>query len=139
MGHTCFRMMFGDWDWDPIERVRRSYAYFWFMLFILIIVIILLNMLLAIVIDSYLKVKHRASDAITLPRQCNEMWRRYWATRKKQRMRLNELYDLFLEEGQKLGYSEKDLLDPEKKTEPVTSQSLKQKGVLDNQVERTIA
>lgn len=50
---TCFRAMFGDFDWDELRLVGRSDAFLWFLPFMVIIVLVLLNMLIAIVMDAY--------------------------------------------------------------------------------------
>merc|ERR1719277_2932206 len=76
--HTCFRTMFGDWDWESMEQVRRSIAMVWFSIFMLLMVMILLNMLLAIIMENYMKVKQKISDpalAVPLGKQMQEMYR----------------------------------------------------------------
>lgn len=50
---TCFRAMFGDFDWDELRQVGRFDAFMWFLPFMILIVLILLNMLIAIVMDAY--------------------------------------------------------------------------------------
>lgn len=50
---TCFRAMFGDFDWDELREVGRLDAFLWFLPFMVLIVLILLNMLIAIVMDAY--------------------------------------------------------------------------------------
>lgn len=97
--HSCFRMMFGDWDWAPMERVNRLYAVVWFGLFMVLVVIILLNMMLAIIMDNYLSVKKQSGKAITLGKQISEMWRRRQMSRRKERVRLNDIWDAFEEQG----------------------------------------
>merc|ERR1719199_2277029 len=51
--HSCFRAMFGDWDWDAMKEIGFVKAQTWFLGFQFIMVLILLNMLLAIVMDAY--------------------------------------------------------------------------------------
>eukprot|EP00930_Biecheleria_cincta_P084570 TRINITY_DN74018_c0_g1_i1.p1 TRINITY_DN74018_c0_g1~~TRINITY_DN74018_c0_g1_i1.p1 ORF type:complete len:868 (+),score=157.24 TRINITY_DN74018_c0_g1_i1:78-2681(+) len=93
--HSCFRMMFGDWDWAPMERVNRLYAVVWFVVFMVLVVIILLNMMLAIIMDNYMSVKKHSGKAVTLGRQIAEMWRRRQMLRRKERVKLNDIWDAF--------------------------------------------
>jgi len=93
---TSARMMFGDWDWEPVEKISRGGSYFWFTLFMIFIVIILLNMLLAIIMDNYMNVKKRSASAQSLSAQANEMWRRRQMLKRKERVRLNDIWDAFL-------------------------------------------
>merc|ERR1712228_1102037 len=39
---TCFRVMFGDWDWVAMKEIGLSQAMLWFWLFNLMIAVILL-------------------------------------------------------------------------------------------------
>eukprot|EP00418_Pyrodinium_bahamense_P061581 CAMPEP_0179169022 /NCGR_PEP_ID=MMETSP0796-20121207/83164_1 /TAXON_ID=73915 /ORGANISM="Pyrodinium bahamense, Strain pbaha01" /LENGTH=466 /DNA_ID=CAMNT_0020871817 /DNA_START=1 /DNA_END=1401 /DNA_ORIENTATION=+ len=97
--HSCFRMMFGDWDWQPMEEVWRIMAMLWFWLFMLLLVFILLNMLLAIVMDNYMNVKKRSSSAITLGDQIQSMWRRRKQTLRKERVKLTDILQWFTEDA----------------------------------------
>jgi len=59
----------------------------------------LLNMLLAIIMENYMKVKKKMSDpvlAVPLGRQIQEMWRRRQQYKQGKRVRLNDIYDAFL-------------------------------------------
>lgn len=94
--HSCFRAMFGDWDWDKMKEIGFVKAQIWFWLFMMIMVLILLNMLLAIVMDAYTEVKGKASTAVTLPGQIKEMQRRRTQYKRGERVKLNEIYDVFL-------------------------------------------
>jgi len=97
--HTCFRMMFGDWEWDSMAKVRRNVAMLWFAIFNVLMVMILLNMLLAIIMENYMKVKQKISDpalAPSLRRQTQELYRRRQQYKAGQRVRLNDIYDAFL-------------------------------------------
>jgi len=51
--NTCFRIMFGDFDWDSLREVGRLDAFMWLVPFILLVVMLLLNMVIAIVMDAY--------------------------------------------------------------------------------------
>jgi len=97
--NTCFRMMFGDWDWDSLDKVRRTVAMVWFSAVMLLMVLILLNMLLAIIMDNYMKVKQKISDpslAPSLMKQIQEMVRRRQQYKAGKRVRLNDIYATFL-------------------------------------------
>merc|ERR1719379_15365 len=89
-------MMVFDYDWEDMREVRRTAAMFVLTLYIGIIVIILLNMLLAIIMDAYTIVKRNMRHAVTLSRQVQEMWRRWRMTRRKERVRLNDIWDALL-------------------------------------------
>lgn len=106
--HTCFRAMFGDWDWDAMQEVGRILAGIWFWIFMLVMVVILLNMLLAILMDAYGEVKQHAGNAVTLQRQISEMIRRRKMFKRGERVRLNDIWDCFFKE---IG-DEKEMLDP---------------------------
>jgi len=77
-------------------------------------VVILLNMLLAILMDAYAIAKHKAGMAQTLMRQVSELMRRRRQTQDKQRVRLNDIYDVFFEEYG----NEKDMLSDNRKVKP---------------------
>jgi len=94
--HSCFRAMFGDWDWDKMKEIGFFKAQIWFWLFMVVMVLLLLNMLLAIVMDAYTEVKGKASNAATLPGQIQEMHRRRKQYKRGERVKLNEIYDVFL-------------------------------------------
>ena len=97
--HSAFRMMFGDWDWMPMERVTRTGAYLWFTMFMVLVVIILLNMLLAIILDNYMDVKRVSASADSLGAQIQEMYRRRKMLKRKERVRLNDIWDSFVAEA----------------------------------------
>jgi len=94
--HTSFRMMFGDWDWEAMEKINPVYAAGWFVAFMLVNYLILLNMLVAIMIDNYMKVKKKAEDAITVQKQLQEMWRRRQMYKRHERVRLEDIWEAFL-------------------------------------------
>eukprot|EP00929_Paragymnodinium_shiwhaense_P069138 TRINITY_DN34876_c0_g1_i1.p1 TRINITY_DN34876_c0_g1~~TRINITY_DN34876_c0_g1_i1.p1 ORF type:complete len:1121 (-),score=345.02 TRINITY_DN34876_c0_g1_i1:157-3519(-) len=63
---TCFRIMLGDFDWEEMRQVGRLNAFMWLLPFTFLIVMVLLNMLIAIVMDTYNNVKDRAEHADSL-------------------------------------------------------------------------
>jgi len=95
---TLFRMLFGDWDYKQMELVGLLNCASWFWAFILILFLILLNILLAILMESYADVKAHAVNQTTLKDQISEMVRRYRQTQKKARVRLNEVWKAFFKQ-----------------------------------------
>ncbi len=59
-----------------MQEVGRRLAGVWFWIFMLVMVVILLNMLLAILMDTYTEAKQNAGNAQTLQKQISEMIRR---------------------------------------------------------------
>ncbi|CAJ1413661.1 unnamed protein product, partial [Effrenium voratum] len=95
--HSSFRMMFGDWEWGPMEEVSRAGAYLWFTMFMVLVVIILLNMLLAIILDNYMDVKKISASAQTLGQQMQEMRRRRQMQKAQERVKLSDVWRLFVD------------------------------------------
>ena len=83
----------------PMERVSRTGAYLWFTMFMVLVVIILLNMLLAIILDNYMDVKRVSASADSLGAQMTEMYRRRKMLKRKERVRLNDIWDSFVAEA----------------------------------------
>lgn len=95
---TCFRLMFGQWDYEMMKYVGLVNAGMWFWLFVLIIMVLLLNMLLAILMDAYAEVKSSVindPNSQTLYDQVNGMMRRRRQFQAKQRVRLNDIWDAY--------------------------------------------
>jgi len=67
----------------------------WFCLVQLIIVLIMLNMLLAIIMESYMTVKSGSSKAVSLIKQIQDMKRRRQMNMKGERVKLNKIYETF--------------------------------------------
>lgn len=132
--HSCFLMMFGDWDWKPMEEVWRFAALLWFWLFMTLLVVILLNMLVAIVMDNYMNVKKGSADAITLGGQIHSMWRRYKQNKRKERVRLNDILQYFLQDA---GGSDKAMMSDDRKIMP-SFLLHNVKGIPQDQARRTL-
>mmetsp|Transcript_7419 Transcript_7419/g.16971 ORF Transcript_7419/g.16971 Transcript_7419/m.16971 type:complete len:897 (+) Transcript_7419:48-2738(+) len=76
--HSTFRMMLGDFDWEPMYSVGRPQAYLWFWCFMWLVNLTMLNMLLAIIMDVYTDVKGSiGSGAETLWSQTIEILHRW--------------------------------------------------------------
>jgi len=91
---TCFRGLFGDWEYKKMREVGLLACALWFWSFMLLLFMLLLNMLLAIVMEAYGDVKS-TTEGLTLPKQVSEMVRRYRQTRRGDRVRLNDIWDAF--------------------------------------------
>jgi len=129
---SCFRLMFGDWDWYSMSQVGREMAMVWFWMFNMIITIILLNMLLAILMDAYTEVKEALSSAQTLPTQVSEMIRRHRQSKAKQRVKLNDIWDAFFAVYQ----DQKSMLNSKENITPADIQRIVE-GIPKNQAKRT--
>lgn len=63
---TLFRCMVGDFDFEAMEVAGRTFAYFFFSTFMLLVVMVMFSMLIAIIMDVYMKIKKKLETAITL-------------------------------------------------------------------------
>jgi len=59
---TCFRIMLGDFDWEQLGEEHPLTAGFWFWTYIIVMMMLILNMLMAIIMDTYTEVKADASE-----------------------------------------------------------------------------
>jgi len=96
--NSCFRAMFGDWNFDEMMEIGLIKAQIWFWIFMLIMVLILLNMLLAVIMDAYKEEKARTKTAQTLANQTYDIYRRWRQFKRGERVRLNDIWDVFCEE-----------------------------------------
>merc|ERR1712151_574841 len=130
---SCFRTMFGDWDWPALEEVGREFAMVWFWLFCMVVSVILLNMLLAILMDAYNEVHEELSSAQTLPTQMSELIRRHRQSKRKERVKLNDIWDA-------LAKNHKDEKTMLKSTEPITPAYIENAvpGIPKSQAKRTL-
>lgn len=133
---SSFRAMFGDWDWPSMEKVGagRLIASMWMWTFQIIVVVLLVNMLLAIILDAYSEVKSRMSLMTTLDAQISEMLRRRRQSLNKERVRLSEVWNAYLEKygDEKLMLSSREIITPEDVMERV-------QGIGKSQAKRTLA
>merc|ERR1719316_553544 len=70
-------VILGEFEWEDMREVGRGVAGVWFVTFNFLVVIIMLNMLLSIVMDTYMEVKGQTGGAETLISQARETFRRY--------------------------------------------------------------
>merc|ERR1719321_2629992 len=79
---STFRVLMGDFDVDSMYAVDSMMAQLWFLLFNVIVLLILLNMLLAIVMETYSEVKgEQGSDTPTIVKQAFSTYRQLNDTR----------------------------------------------------------
>jgi hypothetical protein len=108
--HSCFLVMFGDWNYDDLTEIGRIKASMYFWMFMVVVVLVLQNIMLAILMDSYGNVKAATADANPIQTQIYTQWRRWKEAKSKTRVRLNDIYDGLLTN---LGYSEAGMLASE--------------------------
>jgi len=65
--NTCFRMMFGDFEWDEMQIAGRLDSFVWFVPFEVLVTLLMINMIMAIVMDAYSEVANSTdSDSLWL-------------------------------------------------------------------------
>lgn len=62
----CFLLLLGDMDFDTMREAGRELAATWLCIFCVFVTLLLMNMLLAIVMDTYSDVKSSSTSAVTL-------------------------------------------------------------------------
>eukprot|EP00746_Dinoflagellata_sp_MGD_P156884 gnl/MRDRNA2_/MRDRNA2_86009_c1_seq3.p1 gnl/MRDRNA2_/MRDRNA2_86009_c1~~gnl/MRDRNA2_/MRDRNA2_86009_c1_seq3.p1 ORF type:complete len:831 (+),score=138.17 gnl/MRDRNA2_/MRDRNA2_86009_c1_seq3:75-2567(+) len=75
--NTCFLVLMGDFDYEAMFREARGLGSLWFWLFQIVLVLLMLNMLLAIIMDTYTEVKGKNNNTETLPEQVLAIFRRW--------------------------------------------------------------
>merc|ERR1719281_1684250 len=85
---SAFRVLEGEFKWDEMQNVGRFPAALWVVLFSVVIGYIMLNMLLAIIMDTYMQVKGRVGHCETLWSQAQEIYRRYRQLKRGERVSL---------------------------------------------------
>lgn len=94
--HSCFMAMLGSWDWEEMKGIGLIRAFLWLFAFMLIMVMLLLNMLLAIIMESYSQVKVLAENEPSLGMQIQNMIRRFQQNRRGERVRLKDIWAALL-------------------------------------------
>jgi len=79
---SCFQVLMGNFEMETFNAVGRLMAFLWFMSFMCLILLVMMNMLLAIVMDTYSEVKGSIEGSTTLFEQSNELFRRWKLKRK---------------------------------------------------------
>jgi hypothetical protein len=62
----CFRILLGDFDWGEMSKEHPVTAFLWFFLNMILMNLLMLNMLMAIIMDTYSEVKADASSSKVL-------------------------------------------------------------------------
>lgn len=78
---SALRFILGDYDFIELQEVGRTEAGIWIWSFNILIVNIMLNMLIAIVMDSYVEVKAELANTETLWSQTIESYNRWKGSR----------------------------------------------------------
>ena len=89
---TCLFVLMGEFDWEEMQVIGDDLAFGWLFLFFFLIVLLSLNMLLAIVFDTYNTVREDIPhDCETLWSQSYEIGRRLWNLARGRRVSLNHI------------------------------------------------
>merc|ERR1719482_888330 len=89
---TTALIVMGDVDWSELERIGRGPALIWLITFTIVIVLLMLNMLLAIIFETYSEVRSKiGSHAETLVSQLLEIVRRRRAQRRGDQLSLSKI------------------------------------------------
>ncbi|KAF4654863.1 hypothetical protein FOL47_009714, partial [Perkinsus chesapeaki] len=78
--NTAFLFLMGDFSFKPMSEVAPISAAVWFWVFMILVFLVMLNMLLAIVMDTYTNVKEaaKAADSVPLPEKLLQSERWSW-------------------------------------------------------------
>jgi hypothetical protein len=116
--HTCFLVMMGDWDYEELVEVGRLKASVWFWMFQIIVVLVLQNIMLAILMEAYTRVKFESENSISLWDNINKIRRRWIQARKGQRVRLNDIWDALKKQEEAAGGTDETMLVSEERVLP---------------------
>jgi len=89
--YMCFNILFGDFNFGDMALVSRPSAFIWFWSYIMLVCIILLNMLLAIILDTYAEVKASGGQSMTLWKQASIMIKRHREFKLGNRLELDDI------------------------------------------------
>mmetsp|Transcript_43647 Transcript_43647/g.78470 ORF Transcript_43647/g.78470 Transcript_43647/m.78470 type:complete len:864 (-) Transcript_43647:186-2777(-) len=131
---SCFRALFGDFDWGEVTESSLLMAAMWFWIFVLVMSVTLLNFLLAILMDAYAIVKENSKDELTLMSQIETMMRRRGQNKNKERVKLNKVWDAYSEDFD----DEKSMLKCEEVVSPADVME-RVEGIPASQAKRTLA
>jgi len=92
---TCFAIMMGEFDVDGMNQVGRAMTMIWFASFMCLLLLVMLNMLLAIIMDTYSEVKGKINSAETLWEQATEMHRRWLLKKRGERVSIHHIWSSF--------------------------------------------
>eukprot|EP00746_Dinoflagellata_sp_MGD_P012070 gnl/MRDRNA2_/MRDRNA2_125564_c0_seq1.p1 gnl/MRDRNA2_/MRDRNA2_125564_c0~~gnl/MRDRNA2_/MRDRNA2_125564_c0_seq1.p1 ORF type:complete len:285 (-),score=50.89 gnl/MRDRNA2_/MRDRNA2_125564_c0_seq1:333-1130(-) len=89
--NACFAALMGEFDYEEMYAEAREMAPIWFWLFQALMALLMLNMLLAIIMDTYAEVKGMTHDLETLPQQLFILVRRWQRIRLGYRLPLEKI------------------------------------------------
>eukprot|EP00928_Gymnodinium_smaydae_P045266 TRINITY_DN30195_c0_g1_i1.p1 TRINITY_DN30195_c0_g1~~TRINITY_DN30195_c0_g1_i1.p1 ORF type:complete len:1121 (+),score=241.06 TRINITY_DN30195_c0_g1_i1:31-3393(+) len=69
----CFRLLIGDFDYKALALAGRYLAGVWVSIFLTLMSLLMMNILMAIVMDSYTNVKERTGNAETLVEETKQL------------------------------------------------------------------
>ena len=88
---STFKVIQDDFDWPVVREGGRLPGMIWNTSFVVVISYLMLNMLLSIVMDTYVEVKGRTGHAETLFSQGRETFRRYHQAHRGIRVTLRHI------------------------------------------------
>eukprot|EP00397_Hematodinium_sp_SG-2012_P008301 GEMP01008357.1.p1 GENE.GEMP01008357.1~~GEMP01008357.1.p1 ORF type:complete len:563 (+),score=79.39 GEMP01008357.1:1198-2886(+) len=97
--NTLYRILLGDFMWDKMQSVGIMQAALFFWLYTIIVVLIMLNMLLAVILETYSNVKQQVGNAETLWSQVVESTVRWYEKRRKVRVGLQFVCECLVNEA----------------------------------------
>ena len=100
---TCWRFLLGDFDWSELQKVSTTRGFVFFFGFSLLVILIMLNMLLAIILETYIDVKRLTGKSETLYSQAWETFSRWIRKKRHQRVGLDFIRDRLLHRGAVVG------------------------------------
>eukprot|EP00928_Gymnodinium_smaydae_P039981 TRINITY_DN27199_c0_g1_i1.p1 TRINITY_DN27199_c0_g1~~TRINITY_DN27199_c0_g1_i1.p1 ORF type:complete len:879 (+),score=153.07 TRINITY_DN27199_c0_g1_i1:105-2741(+) len=99
---SVFLSVLGLFDWNSLRKVGRVEAGLWFWTFMGVGSLILLNMLLAIIMESYATVKEETGNARTPWEDFCHLWRTKRMERRKERVPSKIVYNLIQAEVKRI-------------------------------------
>jgi len=93
---SCFQVLMGDFNITEMYESGRFTTMIWFTSFMGLVNLVMLNMLLAIIMDTYAEVKGKISETKTLFQQAAEMYRRWAQKRRGERISLDTVRSDFI-------------------------------------------
>lgn len=95
--NMVFKLLLGDFDWETLRRDSHMEAFIWLAMTIGILVLLLLNMVLAIVIDGYGRVKRRMFISDTLYTEMHQTVQRFLQVRRGKWVDLHTILNALLD------------------------------------------
>merc|ERR1712032_1384261 len=87
----CFEILLGVFDFEELKEEHPITAFIWFLFFIVLQVLIMLNMVLAIIMDSYTAEKAKADVTDSIWDQLSLIWSEWRSKKTHNVVRLKEV------------------------------------------------